>query len=60
MCFCGEVGEAGARVSVGEAAWGIERVVEVGVVEVSCEEREADEEEEVRMCWRRVEGWCWW
>lgn len=59
MCLFGDDGEAGARGSVGEAVWGIERVVDVGVVEVSWEEREADDEEEVRMCCRRVEGWCW-
>lgn len=57
MSLFGDVGDAGVRRSVGEAAWGIERVVEVGVVEVSWDEREAEEDDEVRMCCcRRADG----
>lgn len=59
MSFFGDDGEDGARESVGDAVCGIERVVDVGVIEVSLEDRDAEEEEEVRICCKRVEGWCW-
>lgn len=47
----------GSRGSIGEA---VERVVDVGVSEVSCEERDAEDDDEVRICWRRVAAgwWC--